>query len=60
MRRIPVVLGLAVSLIVATAVPVTTWLWLLVFFTMLAISALFLRFIVGLPWSRIVSYREFE
>jgi hypothetical protein len=59
-QRIPVVLGLAVSLIVAMAVPVATWLALLVFLAMLAISAVFLHFIVGLPWSRLVSYREYE
>jgi hypothetical protein len=59
-KRLPVVLALAASLIVAQAAPVATWLAFLVFVTMLAGSALFLHFIVGLPWARIVSYREYE
>ena len=57
-KRLPVVAGLAVALAAAAIVAGSVWVRIVVLVAVIVVWDLMLRYLFGLPWSRITRCRE--
>lgn len=57
-KRVPMIVANALSILVAILVSDRIWIRMVVLSAMFLVSILILRYVLGLPWSRILMYRE--
>lgn len=59
-KRLPVATAIAIALFIVLVLGrgISFWEWMLIYCGLLVLFALVLRYIFGLPWSRIIRYRE--